>query len=129
MMCDGSSLSDTSGGIRKPVALVRIVNSRNIAVRPGIRLEPSIPNITIMPATMPIRLMMTWTVTNVDKLIPRIMMRSPFRIDQISIDQIATAPDRELPFTRPDHRYANRTPHGFHVACDFCRIARSILSD
>src|SRR6266576_5821435 len=35
-----------------------------------------------MPATMPIRLMMTCTVTNVDKLIPRIMMRSPFRTDQ-----------------------------------------------
>ena len=46
-----------SGGIRKPVALVRIVNSRKIAVRPGMRLEPSIPNITIMPATIPIRLM------------------------------------------------------------------------
>ncbi len=79
MMWDGNSLSDTRGGIRKPVALVRIVNSRKIAVRPGIRLEPSIPNMTIMPATMPIRLMMTWTVTNVDKLIPRIMMRPPFR--------------------------------------------------
>ena len=74
-MCDGSSFSDNRGGITKPVALVRIVNSRKIAVSPGIRLEPSIPNITIRPATMPIRLMITWTITNVAKLIPSIMMR------------------------------------------------------
>jgi hypothetical protein len=32
---------------------------------------------TIMPAAMPIRLMMTWTVTNVDILKPEIMMLSP----------------------------------------------------
>ena len=49
MMCDGSSFSN---GNRKPVALVRIVNSRNIAVSPGIRLEPSRPNMTMMPETM-----------------------------------------------------------------------------
>src|SRR5216684_3412222 len=78
IMCDGSNFSYSRGGIRKPVALVKMVNSRNIAVRPGIRLEPRSPNMTIMPATMPIRLMMTCTVTNVDRLIPRIMMRSPF---------------------------------------------------
>ena len=77
MMCDGSSFSVTSGGIRKPVALVRIVNSRNIAVSPGIRLEPSMPNMTIMPATIPIRLMTTCTVVKVDRLIPKIMARSP----------------------------------------------------
>src|SRR6266571_4972939 len=78
IMCDGSNVSVSRGGIRRPVALVRIVNSRKIAVRPGIRLEPSSPNMTIMPATIPIRLMMTCTVTNVDKLIPRIMTRSRF---------------------------------------------------
>ena len=39
IMCDGSSFSDTSGGIRKPVALVRIVNSRKIAVSPGMRFR------------------------------------------------------------------------------------------
>src|SRR6266576_4696333 len=78
IMCDGSNVSVSRGGIRKPVALVRIVNSRKIAVRPGIRLEPRSPIMTIMPATMPIRLMMTCTVTNVDRLIPRIMTRSPF---------------------------------------------------
>ena len=55
--CDGSSFSVTSGGITKPVALVRIVINRKIAVSPGIRLEPSIPNITMRPATMAIRLM------------------------------------------------------------------------
>jgi hypothetical protein len=35
IMCEGSSFSDNRGGIRKPVALVRIVNSRKIAVSPG----------------------------------------------------------------------------------------------
>ena len=76
-MCDGSKFSVSSGGITKPVALVRIVNGRNIAVMPGIRFEPSIPNITTMPARIPIRLMITWTSTNVAKLIPKIMMLSP----------------------------------------------------
>ncbi len=77
-MCDGSNFSDSRGGIRKPVALVKIVNSRNIAVSPGIELEVRSPNMTIMPATIAIRLMITWTVTKVDRLIPRIMTRSPF---------------------------------------------------
>src|SRR5216684_606830 len=70
MMCDGSSFST---GNRKPVALVRMVKSRNIAVRPGILLEPRRPNMTMMPATMAIRLMITCSVVNVAKLIPRIM--------------------------------------------------------
>ena len=74
-MCEGSSFSVNSGGIRKPVALVRMVNSRKIAVSPGRRLEPSIPNITIRPATIAIRLMTTCTRTNVAILIPKIMMR------------------------------------------------------
>ena len=43
----------------KPVALVRIVVTRKIAVRPGIRLEESIPNITTRPVTIAIRLMTT----------------------------------------------------------------------
>src|SRR6266702_5181721 len=76
-MCDGSVLSNSSGGIRKPVALVRMVNSRKIAVSPGWRFEPSIPNITMMPATIPIRLMTTCTRTNVAELIPSIMMPRP----------------------------------------------------
>src|SRR6185312_6852597 len=75
MMCEGSSFSDSSGGIRKPVALVRIVNSRKIAVSPGCDREPSMPNITISPATIPIRLMTTCTRTNVSKPIPKIMTR------------------------------------------------------
>src|SRR6267142_1591392 len=33
--------------------------------------------------------------------------------------------DRELPLTYPGDSYANRTPHGFHATCGFCRIARS----
>src|SRR3954466_8673002 len=73
MMCEGSSFSVKSGGIGKPVALVRMVNSRKIAVRPGWDFEPSIPNITIRPATIAIKLMMTWTRINVDELIPKIM--------------------------------------------------------
>ena len=88
-MCDGSSFSD---GNRKPVALVRIVNSRNIAVRPGIRLEPSSPNMTMMPETIAIRLMITCTVVKVDRLIPRIMTRSPFLTASECYD-----PDRKLP--------------------------------
>src|ERR1700730_12542118 len=75
IMCDGSSFSN---GNRKPVALVNIVNSRNIAVRPGIRLEPSSPDMTTMPETIAIRLMITCTMVKVDKLMPRIMTRSPF---------------------------------------------------
>ncbi|MGY4424978.1 hypothetical protein ACVWY2_007427 [Bradyrhizobium sp. JR6.1] len=66
MMCDGSSFSVTKGGITKPVALVRIVRMRKIAVSPGIAREPSRPNITTTPATIAIRLMMTWTSTIVD---------------------------------------------------------------
>ena len=46
-------------GNMKPVTLVRIVKSRKIAVSvPGL-CEPSMPNITIRPATIAIRLMMT----------------------------------------------------------------------
>jgi hypothetical protein len=37
--------------------------------------------------------------------------------------------DRELPLTYPGESYANRTPHGFHVARGFCRIARSLDHD
>jgi len=42
---DGNGFSDSSGGIRNPAALVRIVDTRKIAVRPAICFEPSIPNI------------------------------------------------------------------------------------
>src|SRR4030088_548438 len=92
IMCDGSNFSN---GNRKPVALVKIVNRRNIAVIPGIRLEPRSPNMTIMPETIAIRLMITCTVVKVDKLIPRIMTRSPF-LNQPN----ATTPDRKLPQAR-----------------------------
>src|SRR4029453_17098661 len=54
------------------------MNSRNIAVRPGIDLEVRSPNMTTTPEAIAIRLMITCTVTNVDRLIPRIMTRSPF---------------------------------------------------
>src|ERR1700682_756492 len=78
IMREGSNFSDSKGGIRKPVALVKIVNSRKIAVRPGIRLEPRIPNRTRIPETIAIRLMITCTIVNVARLIPRIMTRPPF---------------------------------------------------
>src|SRR6266853_6647696 len=78
IMCEGSNFSDSKGGIRKPVALVKIVNSRKIAVRPGVRLEPRIPNRTRMPETIAITLMITCTIVNVARLIPRIMTRPPF---------------------------------------------------
>src|SRR6266567_1415541 len=89
IMCDGSSWVK---GNRKPVALVSIVNSRNIAVRPGIPLEPSSPNITMMPDTIAIRLMMTCTVVNVDRLIPKIMT-----IPLLQTRTNATTPNRKLP--------------------------------
>ena len=73
-MCDGTNFSN---GNRKPVALVRIVKSRNIAVEPGIRWEPSSPNMTTIPETIPTRLIITCTVVKAERLIPRIMMRSP----------------------------------------------------
>ena len=73
-MCDGSRLVK---GNRKPVALVRIVVRRNSAVQPAIRLEPSSPNITIRPETIPTRLMITCTKVNVGRLRPSIMTRSP----------------------------------------------------
>src|SRR6476659_9956950 len=75
IMCDGSNLSN---GNRKPVALVRMVKRRNIAVSPGMRFEPRSPNMTMIPETIAIRLMITCSIVKVDKLIPRIMTRSPF---------------------------------------------------
>src|SRR3954464_2149619 len=78
MMCDGSSLSDTSGGIRNPVALVRIVSSRNSPVRPSGLFDFGLADITMKPATIGTMLMTVWTRTNVDKLIPSIMTRPRF---------------------------------------------------
>src|SRR5215471_5786639 len=70
MMCDGSSCSN---GNMKPVTLVRIVNNRKIAVSPGILPPPSMPNMTIMPEAIAIRLIRTWTKVKVDTLSPTIM--------------------------------------------------------
>src|ERR1700676_2573529 len=74
MMCEGSNLSN---GNRNPVALVRIVVTRNNAVQLGITLEPRSPDKTTRPETTPIRLMMTCSIVKVDRLIPRTMTRSP----------------------------------------------------
>src|SRR5882724_7463153 len=74
IMCDGSNLSN---GNRNPVALVRIVVIKNSAVQPGIILEPSSPDKTTRPEPTPIRLMMTCSIVKVDRLIPKIMARSP----------------------------------------------------
>src|SRR6202453_3514375 len=76
IMCDGNNAVN---GNPKPVALVRIVVRRNSAVQPGSRLEPSSPNRTKMPATIPIRLMMTWRMVKVGRLRPSIMTRSPVK--------------------------------------------------
>ena len=51
-------------GNRKPVALVKIVVSRNSAVKAGIRCEPSIPSNTITPLAIAIRLMTTCNWVN-----------------------------------------------------------------
>src|SRR5882724_2967443 len=74
MMCEGSNLSN---GNRNPVALVRIVVTRNNAVQLGITLEPRSPDRTTRPETTPIKLMMTCSIVKVDRLIPRTMTRSP----------------------------------------------------
>src|ERR1700761_1408424 len=55
---------------------------RKNAVRPPGRCEPSMPNITTMPATMAIRLMITWTSVKVARLIPRTMEHPVFKSDQ-----------------------------------------------
>jgi hypothetical protein len=44
-----------------------------VAVRRGLRFEPSSPNMTLRPETIAIKLMMTCKVVNVDRLIPRII--------------------------------------------------------
>ena len=86
--------SNWVNGNRKPVALVRMVDNRKIAVRPGIRFEPNMANMTMMPETIPIRLMITWTIVKVAKLIPRIMTHSPYLDGRECYDaprQIATS--------------------------------------
>ena len=74
MICEGSSFSN---GNMKPVALVRIVVSRKIAVMPGIDCDLSSPNKTMRPETIPIRLMTTCKIVTACKLKPSIMTRSP----------------------------------------------------
>jgi hypothetical protein len=75
IMCEGNSFSN---GNRKPVTLVKIVNRRKTAVRPGVGFERSIANMTIRPEAIAIRLMMTWRVVKADRLIPSTMARSRF---------------------------------------------------
>ena len=99
---DGDGFSNNSGGIRNPEALVRIVNTRKVAVRTGIRFEPSILNITTRPATIAIRLMNTWTIVNAAKLIPNIMMR-PRRRASGSRSRRSSAASRE------EKQWAGRT--------------------
>ena len=51
-------------GNMNPVTLVNIVVSRNSAVQPASRLEPSMPTSTIKPLAIAIRLMMTCSTVN-----------------------------------------------------------------
>src|SRR5579871_4014501 len=74
MICEGSSFSN---GNMKPVALVRMVVSRNKAVRPGIACDLSSPYKTTRPETIPIRLMTTCNTVTACKLKPSIMTLSP----------------------------------------------------
>ena len=71
MMCDGSSFSK---GNMKPVALVRIVVMRKMAVTPGIDCDLNRPNKTTRPETIPIKLMTTCKTGTACKLRPSIMM-------------------------------------------------------
>ena len=59
-------------GKKNPVTLVRTVVARKMAVQPSSFLPPSMPT---SPATIPIRLMMTCSVVNVDNDMPKIMTR------------------------------------------------------
>jgi hypothetical protein len=63
-------------GNKNPVTLVSTVVRRNRAVQPGSRCEPNMPNTTISPQTIPIRLMMTWSKVKVCSDNPNIMARS-----------------------------------------------------
>ena len=47
------------------MTLVNIVVDRTARSKPGIRCEPSMPNKTIRPLAIAIRLMMTWMVVNI----------------------------------------------------------------
>src|ERR1700722_7632977 len=74
MMCEGNSFSN---GNMKPVALVRMVVIRKMAVNPGIDCDLNIPNKTTRPATIATRLITTGKTVTACKLKPSIMIRSP----------------------------------------------------
>ena len=75
-ICDGSTVVK---GNRKPLALVRIVNTRNQAVQPGSLFEANNPPATTNPSAIAIMLMMRWKTVKPANDMPNIMMRPLFR--------------------------------------------------
>src|ERR1700733_4895191 len=99
IICDGNNWVN---GNPKPVTLVRIVVTRNSAVQPGAGREPSSPNKTTRPETIPTRLMMTCKMVNVGRLRPSIMTRSP-QLETGRMLRLPTADGhtRQRPFALP----------------------------
>ncbi len=64
-----------SAGKRNPVALVKTVLARKIAVQASSRFPVRNPYTTTSPEPMPTRLMTTWTKVN--NVIPKIMIVPP----------------------------------------------------
>src|SRR6266850_3328265 len=71
---DGKNLWN---GKKNPVTLVSTVVTRNSAVQPSSRFPPSSPNTTTNPEKIPIKL--NTTCTNVNVVIPKIMIFPPSR--------------------------------------------------
>ena len=82
---------------KKPVTLVSTVAARNSIVTPFRRRLPSMANSTTRPATMPTRLMMTWSVVNAPTDRPRIM-----RLPKISPPAKEATPDASTQRERPN---------------------------
>ena len=100
-MCDGSSWLN---GNMKPVTLVSTVVARKISVRPPRWRPPSMPNSTMIPLAIPIRLMTTCSVVKLDMDIPRIMgLVSP-------VVWLASIDDGRLPNTPAAHPIAGYAP-------------------
>ena len=70
-LCDGSRCST---GKPNPVTLVSTVVHRKRVVHPSRRTPDIIPNTTIKPEAMPIRLITTCSRVNASSVIPRVMV-------------------------------------------------------
>jgi hypothetical protein len=94
-----------------PVTLVKIVVARKSSVKPLNRRSVSMPSSTTTPEAIPMRLMMTCTVVNVDNDIPKIMTRILSRMAG-----------------RQDTRLDMRTKDDTHSKCNGYNVDRNIGS-